>query len=127
MKLAVLIFTLSFVAVASPVEAVKLWKWVDKDGKVTYSETPPPSSSFKAEKKQIDPDRNVIDAYVPGPAPASSSSPAATMDIGGGQATPPQRDRRREIAAGAGAAAATAPPPPPPPPPPPVSPPPGGH
>ena len=65
-----LLLTLPAAAVAA-----KLYKWVDKNGRVTYQETPPPSGSGKVEEKNIDPDQNVIKADHPPPtfAPASGS------------------------------------------------------
>jgi glutaredoxin len=36
---------------AFPVHAAKLYKWVDKDGRVTYHDRPPPGEDVKAEEK----------------------------------------------------------------------------
>ena len=140
MKIVFLVLILSFTVAAPPAEAVKLWKWVDKDGKVTYSETPPPSQMKKSEVKHINPEQNVIETDAPPALPAFSDQ---------GQAPPSNETGHRETAAGAGAAATTTlsepltpgvPPPSaplltpgvPPPPPPPLTPgvllpPPGGH
>ena len=107
MKRAVLIFILSFTATVPPAEAVKLWKWVDEEGKVTYSESRPPSKATKAKQKQINPDQNVIKSEVPVSAPASSPSRAAN-NTNQRQAKQPMQDVQKGIAAGGGAA----PPPP---------------
>jgi glutaredoxin len=38
---------------ASAVDAQKLYRWVDKDGKVTYSDQPPPKEIKKAEERRL--------------------------------------------------------------------------
>lgn len=53
--------------------AVKLYKWVDKDGKITYQELPPPADASKVEEKDINPDANVIQAGHPTPNTSTSS------------------------------------------------------
>lgn len=47
-------------AVAPGVDAGKLYKWVDRDGRVTYQDRPPPAESGRIEEKDIDPNKNVI-------------------------------------------------------------------
>lgn len=59
--------------------ATKLYKWVDKNGKVTYQETPPPSGAGKVEEKNIDPDQNVIKADHP--PPQSTSDPRPNIGV----------------------------------------------
>lgn len=56
--------------------AVKLYKWVDKDGNVTYQELPPPSDASKVEEKNINPDANVIQAEHPALSTSTSSGSA---------------------------------------------------
>ncbi len=41
------------VASASLIAAPDLYRWVDKDGKVTYSDTPPPKDAVSAQKKRL--------------------------------------------------------------------------
>ncbi len=41
------ILLLAFVVAASPAALAQLYKWVDKDGRVTYSDQPPPSQQSK--------------------------------------------------------------------------------
>jgi hypothetical protein len=98
-----------FVMAIPPAEAVKLWKWVDKDGKVTYSESPPPSQATKIENKHINPDQNVIQADIPPSSPASSTGSSAP-DSDEGSKTPSDNRTQKNGAAGAGAAATTPPP-----------------
>jgi hypothetical protein len=57
------------------VPAAKLYKWVDKDGKVTYQETPPPAGAAKVEEKNIDPDMNVIKSEQPIPSASPTRPP----------------------------------------------------
>jgi hypothetical protein len=61
--------------------AVKLYKWVDKDGNVTYQESPPPADAGKVEEKNIDPDANVIQADHPAP----DTTPTRRRNGGNGQ------------------------------------------
>ena len=49
-KLAVLLLGLSLIATSAVAE---LYKWVGKDGKVTYSDTPPPADAKRVEKKRL--------------------------------------------------------------------------
>lgn len=98
-------------------ETVKMWKWVDKDGKVHYSETRPPPQATHAEEKRIDPDRNVIQAEIPPPPSPQQTSPP---DPGAGETTAAD-DAGRQSEAAKGAATSSVPPAPPavtPPPPP---------
>ena len=107
--------------------ATKLYKWIDKDGKVTYQETPPPSGSGKVEEKNIDPDQNVIKADHPPPTPTLSSAPNAGTF---GRAVPNTSAPPTRPPMGAllnnGAGAEVSPPPPTPPLPPAPLPPPAG-
>lgn len=48
MLLALLVMT---TAAAVPVDAQQLYKWVDKDGKVSYSDTPPPKDAKDVRQK----------------------------------------------------------------------------
>ena len=49
-KLIVLLFGLSLISASAIAE---LYKWVGKDGKITYSDTPPPADAKKVEKKRL--------------------------------------------------------------------------
>ena len=42
--------------------AVKLYKWKDEQGNITYQDTPPPGSADKVEEKEFDTDANVVPA-----------------------------------------------------------------
>ena len=49
-KFAAIVVMLGFV---SPVAHAELYKWVGKDGKISYSDTPPPEDAKKIEKKRL--------------------------------------------------------------------------
>ena len=53
---------LSFLVLALPLEAAQLYKWVDADGKVHYSDKPP-TGNVSAEKQQIKKLQNVDQSY----------------------------------------------------------------
>ena len=120
-----LVTLLLLLALPTAVVAAKLYKWVDKNGKVTYQETSPPSGSGKVEEKNIDPDQNVIKADHPPPTPTPASTPSAGTS---GQVAPNTGDRPRStrppagtlLDNGSGTTQALPPPPPPPPVPPPA-------
>lgn len=54
MKSPVQLFIALAILLATATVAAQVYKWVDKDGKVQYSDTPPPASATKAEAKRID-------------------------------------------------------------------------
>ncbi len=79
-------------------DTVTVWKWIDAEGKVVYSQHPPPGK-VKAEEKHIDPNRNVIESGWRS-APSSEERSA-------------RRSRSRRIARQGGGAATEEPPGPP--------------
>ena len=54
MKSPVQLFIALAILLATATVAAQVYKWVDKDGKVQYSDTPPPASATKTEAKKID-------------------------------------------------------------------------
>ena len=54
MKSPVQLFIAVAILLATATVAAQVYKWVDKDGKVQYSDTPPPASATKTEAKKID-------------------------------------------------------------------------
>ena len=54
MKSPVQLFIAAAILLATATVAAQVYKWVDKDGKVQYSDTPPPASATKTEAKKID-------------------------------------------------------------------------
>lgn len=53
MHLRALLLLLAALGAASAVHAQKLYKWVDKDGRVSYHDQPPPSAEYRVEEKQL--------------------------------------------------------------------------
>ena len=66
-------------AAALPAAAQTLYKLIDKNGKVTYSESPPKDFKGQVIRMDIDPKANTATLPRPSaaPAPAKSSAPAA--------------------------------------------------
>jgi hypothetical protein len=69
---ACLVFALALL-LPGVVSAAKVYRWVDKDGKITYQETPPPAGAGKVEEKNINHDQNVITAPPRQPVVSGSS------------------------------------------------------
>ena len=67
MKSPVQLFIAVAILLATATVAAQVYKWVDKDGKVQYTDTPPPASATKTEAKKVD----------TSPAAASTSPTAA--------------------------------------------------
>lgn len=63
-------------ALATTAYGVKLYKWVDKSGHVTYQDRPPSSATATVEEKDINPNQNRADSYVP--PPSGTGKPSAT-------------------------------------------------
>jgi hypothetical protein len=54
MKSPVQLFIAIAILLATATVAAQVYKWVDKDGKVQYTDTPPPASATKTEAKKLD-------------------------------------------------------------------------
>ena len=61
-------------AASLPAAAQTLYKLIDKNGKVTYSDAPPKDFDGKVEKVEIDPNRNRATILPPGTVPSESLS-----------------------------------------------------
>jgi hypothetical protein len=66
MKSPIRLFIAIAILLATATVAAQVYKWVDKDGKVQYSDTQPPADATKAEAKKVDSGKA-----------SSSASPAA--------------------------------------------------
>ena len=78
MRSHVLVMVLIGMICGSPAHAVKVYKWVDEEGKVTYQDRPPPpDQGGKVKEKTIDPDAGVTKFVAPEP----SSTPTATATL----------------------------------------------
>ena len=69
MKSPVQLFIAVAILLATATVAAQVYKWVDKDGKVQYSDTPPPTSATKTEARKVD----------TSPAAASTSPPVKSL------------------------------------------------
>ena len=54
MKSPIQLFIALAILLATATVAAQVYKWVDKDGQVQYSDTPPPPGATKAEAKKVD-------------------------------------------------------------------------
>ncbi len=76
MKSPIQLFVALAVLLACGVVAAQVYKWVDKDGKVQFSDTPPPPSATKEDAKKI----VVKPASGSGTASASDEAPKSLAD-----------------------------------------------
>ena len=104
MKAVYLILVLSLRVMTPCAHALKLWKWVDKDGNTHYSESKPPSQATKIEEKQINPDQNVIHADITPPV-SSTSSGTSSSDMDEDPENRSDNKTQKGLAAGGGAVA----------------------
>ncbi|MEO6073353.1 MAG: glutaredoxin family protein [Burkholderiales bacterium] len=74
-KIAAIVVILGFV---SPVAVADLYKWVGKDGKITYSDTPPPEDAKKVERKRLN-DRVTESDQLPFAAQAAAKKYPVTL------------------------------------------------
>lgn len=54
MKSPIQLFIAIAILLATATVAAQVYKWVDKDGQVQYTDTPPPPGATKAEAKKVD-------------------------------------------------------------------------
>ncbi|MFQ6023344.1 MAG: DUF4124 domain-containing protein [Acidiferrobacterales bacterium] len=84
MRASILVMALVIGALSPMVHGVKLYKWVDEEGNVTYQDTPPPPhSAARVEEKHIDLDKNVTEFVLPEPSPSSNNQVPAEAGAGG--------------------------------------------
>jgi Domain of unknown function (DUF4124) len=69
MKSPVRIFMALAILLATATVTAQVYKWIDKDGRVQYTDTPPPASATKTEAKKL--------AAPPSPTAGSTSSAAS--------------------------------------------------
>jgi hypothetical protein len=94
-KLNILVALLLMMAMHAPLShAVKLYKWVDEQGNVTYQDRPPPANASAVEEKDIDPNEGVTKFVLPKPTEASSDderSPGSGPSSGSGGLSPAEK------------------------------------
>ena len=83
--------TAAAMAFAGPAAAQTLYKLIDKDGKVTYSESPPKEFDGKVIRMDIDPKANR--ATLPKPSASPAATPSATSAGAAGDRVQSARDR----------------------------------
>lgn len=71
MKSPVQLFAALAIFLATATVAAQVFKWIDKDGKVNFTDTPPPAEAVKGEAKKI-----AIPSASPSPLPLPSAAPA---------------------------------------------------
>jgi hypothetical protein len=95
------LFAAAFAFACGSVPAQTLYKLIDKDGKVTYSEKPPKDFDGKVVPMDIDPNRNT--ATLPKPAKSEDAPPKAgerkprRVETDGGKKGVDSADRVREL------------------------------
>ncbi len=71
MKSPVQLFAAIAIFLATATVAAQVFKWIDKDGKVNFSDTPPPAEAVKGETKKL---TVLPTATTPAPAPAKGKT-----------------------------------------------------
>lgn len=74
LKSPITFFSAIAVLLAAATVTAQVYKWVDKDGKVQYTDQPPPASATKAEAKKM------TDAPASGNAPAAATPAKSPAD-----------------------------------------------
>lgn len=81
MRLTIFLIALVIAMYAPITQGVKLYKWVDEEGNVTYQDTPPPRDlGGEVQQKHINPDDGVTEFVVP--EPSADQAPAETSGYG---------------------------------------------
>lgn len=70
MKSPIQLFIAIAILLATATVAAQVYKWVDKDGQVQYSDAPPPAGSSKAEAKKVE---------TSAPVASTANTPAKTL------------------------------------------------
>lgn len=84
------------VAIVAPVQAEKVYRWVDPQGNIVYQDKPPPSGAGKVEIKEINPEATTTQFERPN---ITQSEPAAGEgDTTSSPARPDQRAQREQRA-----------------------------
>ncbi len=87
MKSPVRIFMALAILLATATVTAQVYKWIDKEGRVQYTDTPPPATATKAEAKKL------------APPPAPSTAANAATSTKSAQERSKELDKRRTDAA----------------------------
>ena len=79
MKSSIQLFIAIAILLAAATVTAQVYKWVDKDGKVQYSDTPPPADA-KSDPKKVDTRPAAGPASVPAKSPAADAAKGAAKD-----------------------------------------------
>ena len=90
MKSPVQLFVAIAVLLATATVAAQVYKWVDKDGKTQYSDSPPPAGATKAEQKKI------ANAPATTPTPAVAGKPGEPAKATKEKAKPTAKEIAKE-------------------------------
>ena len=93
------LLAVAFAAFAAPAGAQTLYKLIDKNGKVTYSQTPPKDFDGKVVPLDIDPTRNTatMPKYEPGAATKGGIRPPGAPGNGASAARDKVEQLRKEL------------------------------
>lgn len=87
---------LAMLTLSLGIQAQQLWKYIDKDGKVTYSDKPPKKGE-KAEEVKSDPKANILETQRGGAVGKESAASQTLKDINArAAAKADKRDKLRE-------------------------------
>jgi len=96
MKSPIQLFAAIAILLATATVAAQVYKWVDKDGKVQYSDSPPPASATKTEAKKIE--TGPAAASVGNAPPAGSSLQDRAKDFDNRQKDSAEKNKKAEEA-----------------------------
>lgn len=81
MKSPIQLFIALAILLATATVAAQVYKWVDKDGKVQYTDTPPPPGAAKADPKKVETGTSATPAESAAAAPAGKSLQERAKDF----------------------------------------------
>ena len=90
MKSPIQLFIAIAILLATATVAAQVYKWVDKDGKVQYTDTPPPPGATKAEPKKVD----TPNSGVTTPPPAAKSLQDRSKDFDKRRADATEKEKK---------------------------------
>jgi len=97
MKFSIQLFIAIAVLLAAATVTAQVYKWVDKEGKVQYSDTPPPPD-IKSQPKKVDTRPAAGAASVPAKAPAADAATGAAKGAAAGNTKGTTSDKPKTLA-----------------------------
>ncbi len=80
MRSPIQLFAIIAMALATATVAAQVYKWVDKDGKTQYTDTPPPPNAIKGEAKKLNTGANAAPVAPPAPNAKATAEKAKATD-----------------------------------------------